>query len=160
MKLLDNENIIVDTEICKITNLRVITGKTTKNNTFKQKKTAYFDDINSYETIMNNGEKSRIKEGLKYIFAGLVILVLISLIPFLNNHQTLQSIFFLIGIVPLIYGAYLVPKSIFRLKEHSTIFLWLQNGKCIVVSFPKFDDPSAKKIQSQLFESGLRLSTK
>ena len=38
MKLLDNENIIVDTEICKITNLRVITGKTTKNNTFTQAK--------------------------------------------------------------------------------------------------------------------------
>ena len=160
MKLLKNETIIVDTEICKITNSRVITGKTLANQTFKEKKSVEFDDINSFEIIMNNGEESKIIPGLKYLATGLVTLVIISIIPFLNNHQTIQSIFFLIGVIPLIYGGYLIPKSIFRLKEHSTIFLWLQNGKCIIVSFPNFDDIDANKIQSHLSETGIRLSSK
>ena len=160
MKLTKNEQIIVDTEICKITNFRVVTGKTSSNQILKEKKSVEFDDINSYEMIMNMGEESKIKTGLKYLTTGLVTMVIISLIPFFNSHQTIQSIFFLIGVIPLIYGCYIIPKSIFRLKEHSTIFLWLQNGKCIIVSFPNFDDINANKIQSHLSETGIRLSSK
>ena len=95
MKLTKNEQIIVDTEICKITNFRVVTGKTSSNQIFKEKKSVEFDDINSYEMIMNMGEESKIKTGLKYLAAGLVTMVIISLIPFLNSNQTIQSIFFL-----------------------------------------------------------------
>ena len=67
MKLTKNEQIIVDTEICKITNFRVVTGKTSSNQIFKEKKSVEFDDINSYEMIMNMGEESKIKTGLKYL---------------------------------------------------------------------------------------------
>jgi hypothetical protein len=159
MKLLKNETIIVDTEICKITNSRVITGKTSSNQIFKEKKSVEFDDINSFELIMNMGEESKIITGFKYLAAGLAVMAIISIVPFLSN-QTIQSFFFLIGVIPLIYGGYLIPKSIFRLKEHSTIFLWLQNGKCIIVSFPNFDDINANKIQSHLSEIGIRLASK
>jgi hypothetical protein len=100
--------------------------------------------------MMSQGEENRIKEGIKYFSIGLGILIAISIIPFLNN--IFQTIFFIIGIIPLIYGLFLIPKSIFRLKEHSTLFLWLKNGKCIIISFPKFDDENAIKIQSQLDE--------
>ena len=110
--------------------------------------------------IMNMGEDSKLKTGLKYLTTGLVTIVIISLIPFFNSHLRIQCIFFLMGVISLIYGAYLIPKSIFRLKEHSTIFLWLQNGKCIIVSFPNFDDINANKIQSHLSETGIRLSSK
>ena len=74
MDLFENENIILDTEICKITNLRIITGKTSATNIFKQKKSVEFDDINSFEMIMNHGEENKIKTGLKYFLSGLIIL--------------------------------------------------------------------------------------
>lgn len=160
MDLFENENIILDTEICKITNLRIITGKTSATNIFKQKKSVEFDDINSFEMIMNHGEENKIKTGLKYFLSGLIILFIVSIIPVLGEYQTIQSILFLIGVIPLIYGGYLTPKSLFRLKEHSTIFLWLQNGKCIIISFPQFDNDNAKKIQFKLSEMGVSLVSK
>ena len=150
MNLNQNEKILVDTMICKLTNQRVITGKTSNKNIFSKKKEVSFSDIHNIEMIMNHGEENRIKEGIKYFSIGLGILIAISIIPFLNN--IFQTIFFIIGIIPLIYGLFLIPKSIFRLKEHSTLFLWLKNGKCIIISFPKFDDENAIRIQSQLDE--------
>ena len=150
MNLNQNEKILVDTMICKLTNQRVITGKTSNKNIFSKKKEVSFSDIHNIEMMMNHGEENRIKEGIKYFSIGLGILIAISIIPFLNN--IFQTIFFIIGIIPLIYGLFLIPKSIFRLKEHSTLFLWLKNGKCIIISFPKFDDKNAIKIQSQLDE--------
>ena len=160
MDLFKNENIILDTEICKITNLRIITGKTSETNIFKQKKSVEFDDINSFEMIMNPGEENKIKTGFKYFLPGLLTLFVVSIIPILKEYKTIQSILFLIGIIPLIYGGYLIPKSLFRLKEHSTIFLWLQNGKCIIISFPQFDNESAKRVQSQLSEMGVSVVSK
>ena len=150
MNLNQNEKILVDTMICKLTNQRVITGKTSNKNIFSKKKEVSFSDIHNIEMMMNHGEENRIKEGIKYFSIGLGILIAISIIPFLNNK--FQTIFFIIGIIPLIYGLFLIPKSIFRLKEHSTLFLWLKNGKCIIISFPKFDDENAIRIQSQLDE--------
>tara|TARA_Y100000590_G_scaffold70541_1_gene77187 strand:+ start:1970 stop:2428 length:459 start_codon:yes stop_codon:yes gene_type:complete len=150
MNLNKNEKILVDTPICKLTNQRVITGKTSNKNIFSKKKETSFSDIHNIEIMMHQGEENRIKEGIKYFTVGLGILIAISLIPFLNN--IFQTIFFIIGIIPLIYGLYIIPKSIFRLKEHSTLFLWLKNGKCIIISFPKFDDENILKIQSQLNE--------
>ena len=150
MNLNQNEKILVDTMICKLTNQRVITGKTSNKNIFSKKKEVSFSDIHNIEMMMNHGEENRIKEGIKYFSIGLGILIAISIIPFLNN--IFQTIFFIIGIIPLIYGLFLIPKSIFRLKEHSTLFLWLKNGKCIIISFPKFDDENAIKIQSHLDE--------
>ena len=150
MNLNQNEKILVDTLICKLTNQRIITGKTSNKNIFSKKKEVSFSDIHNIEMMMNHGEENRIKEGIKYFSIGLAILISISIIPFLNN--IFQTIFFIIGIIPLIYGLFLIPKSIFRLKEHSTLFLWLKNGKCIIISFPKFDDENAVRIQSQLDE--------
>lgn len=150
MNLNQNEKILVDTLICKLTNQRIITGKTSNKNIFSKKKEISFSEIHNIEMMMSYGEENRMKEGIKYFSIGLGILIAISIIPFLNN--IFQTIFFIIGIIPLIYGLFLIPKSIFRLKEHSTLFLWLKNGKCIIISFPKFDDENAVRIQSQLDE--------
>ena len=150
MNLNQNEKILVDTLICKLTNQRVITGKTSNKNIFSKKKEVSFSEIHNIEIIMHQGEENRLKEGIKYFIVGFSILIAVSLIPFLNN--LFQRIFFIIGIIPLIYGLFLIPKSIFRLKEHSTLFLWLKNGKCLIISFPKFDDENAIQIQSQLNE--------
>lgn len=150
MNLNQNEKILIDTLICKVTNQRVITGKTSNKNIFSKKKEVSFSEIHNIEIMMHQGEENRIKEGIKYFGIGLGILFAISIIPFLNN--IFQTIFFIIGIIPLIYGVYLIPKSIFRLKEHSTLFLWLKNGKCIIISFPEFDNENILKIQSQINE--------
>ena len=133
-----------------MTNQRVITGKTSNKNIFSKKKEVSFSEIHNIEIMMHQGEENRIKEGIKYFGIGLGILFAISIIPFLNN--IFQTIFFIIGIIPLIYGVYLIPKSIFRLKEHSTLFLWLKNGKCIIISFPEFDNENILQIQSQINE--------
>ena len=150
MNLNQNEKILIDTLICKVTNQRVITGKTSNKNIFSKKKEVSFSEIHNTEIMMHQGEENRIKEGIKYFAIGLGILFAISIIPFLNN--IFQTIFFIIGIIPLIYGVYLIPKSIFRLKEHSTLFLWLKNGKCIIISFPEFDNENILQIQSQINE--------
>ena len=150
MNLNQNEKILIDTLICKVTNQRVITGKTSNKNIFSKKKEVSFSEIHNIEIMMHQGEENRIKEGIKYFAIGLGILFAISIIPFLNN--IFQNIFFIIGIIPLIYGVYLIPKSIFRLKEHSTLFLWLKNGKCIIISFPEFDNENILQIQSQINE--------
>ena len=150
MNLNQNEKILIDTLICKVTNQRVITGKTSNKNIFSKKKEVSFSEIHNIEMMMHQGEENRIKEGIKYFGIGLGILFAISIIPFLNN--IFQTIFFIIGIIPLIYGVYLIPKSIFRLKEHSTLFLWLKNGKCIIISFPEFDNENILQIQSQINE--------
>tara|TARA_B100001123_G_C15042209_1_gene919968 strand:- start:104 stop:562 length:459 start_codon:yes stop_codon:yes gene_type:complete len=150
MNLNQNEKILIDTLICKVTNQRVITGKTSNKNIFSKKKEVSFSEIHNIEIMMHQGEENRIKEGIKYFGIGLGILFAISIIPFLNN--IFQTIFFIIGIIPLIYGVYLIPKSIFRLKEHSTLFLWLKNGKCIIISFPEFDNENILQIQSQINE--------
>ena len=150
MNLNQNEKILIDTLICKVTNQRVITGKTSNKNIFSKKKEVSFSEIHNIEIMMHQGEENRIKEGIKYFGIGLGFLFAISIIPFLNN--IFQTIFFIIGIIPLIYGVYLIPKSIFRLKEHSTLFLWLKNGKCIIISFPEFDNENILQIQSQINE--------
>ena len=150
MNLNQNEKILIDTLICKVTNQRVITGKTSNKNIFSKKKEVSFSEIHNIEIMMHQGEENRIKEGIKYFGIGLGILFAISIIPFLNN--IFQTIFFIIGIIPLIYGVYLIPKSIFRLKEHSTLFLWLKKGKCIIISFPEFDNENILQIQSQINE--------
>ena len=150
MNLNQNEKILIDTLICKVTNQRVITGKTSNKNIFSKKKEVSFSEIHNIEIMMHQGEENRIKEGIKYFGIGLGILFAISIIPFLNN--IFQTIFFIIGIIPLIYGVYLIPKSIFRLKEHSTLFLWLKNGKCIIISFPEFHNENILQIQSQINE--------
>ena len=150
MNLNQNEKILIDTLICKVTNQRLITGKTSNKNIFSKKKEVSFSEIHNIEIMMHQGEENRIKEGIKYFGIGLGILFAISIIPFLNN--IFQTIFFIIGIIPLIYGVYLIPKSIFRLKEHSTLFLWLKNGKCIIISFPEFDNENILQIQSQINE--------
>ena len=133
MNLNQNEKILIDTLICKVTNQRVITGKTSNKNIFSKKKEVSFSEIHNIEIMMHQGEENRIKEGIKYFAIGLGIL-------------------FAISIIPLIYGVYLIPKSIFRLKEHSTLFLWLKNGKCIIISFPEFDNENILQIQSQINE--------
>ena len=65
MNLNQNEKILVDTLICKLTNQRIITGKTSNKNIFSKKKEVSFSEIHNIEIMMHQGEENRLKDYLR-----------------------------------------------------------------------------------------------
>ena len=99
----------------------------------------------------NGGEESRMGQGLKLLAGGAVVTAAGALgSGFLRGlggiFETVELLLFVVGMVGLLLGLYLVLKSLIRVQPNTTIFFRLTNGDDVPVTFPGRDNPQADEL--------------
>ena len=99
----------------------------------------------------NGGEESRMRQGLKFLAGGAVVTAVgIVGSEFLRElggiFETVELLLFVVGMVGLLLGLYLVLKSLIRVQPNTTVFFRLTNGDDVPVTFPERDNPQADEL--------------
>ncbi len=99
----------------------------------------------------NGGEESRMVQGLKLLAGGAAITAAGALgSGFLRElggiFETVELLLFVVGMVGLLLGLYLVLKSLIRVPPNTTVFFRLTNGDDVPVTFPERDNRQADEL--------------
>ena len=99
----------------------------------------------------NGGEESRMRQGLRFLAGGAVITAVGALGSGLLRElggifETVELLLFVVGMVGLLLGLYLVLKSLIRVPPNTTVFFRLTNGDDVPVTFPDRDNRQADEL--------------
>lgn len=149
VELLPGEQIVFEGGSGVLTNRRLLAHVKAKRDDGPDR-FADLSDIVKYEK-RNGGEESRMRQGLRFLAGGAVITAVGALgSGFLRElggiFETVELLLFVVGMVGLLLGLYLVLKSLIRVPPNTTVFFRLTNGDDVPVTFPDRDNRQADEL--------------
>ena len=135
--LLEDEEIVFESDEAVLTNRRLIAWKGNNPEPFRE---ALVKDITRFEKI-SGGQENRIKPGLTSGASGIALVAIQTVLP--DGVSAIKSVMFLIGALGIIVGLHLVSTTLLRLKPHTTVLFDVPGSKEVPVSFPGRDNPKA-----------------
>ena len=149
MEFLPGEQIVFEGGSGILTNRRLLARVKAKPDD-EPDKVVDLSDVVKHEK-RNGGEESRLRQGLKFLVGGAVVTAAGGLgSGFLRElggiFETVELLLFVVGMVGLLLGLYLVLKSLIRVPPNTTVFFRLTNGDDVPVTFPERDNREADEL--------------
>lgn len=142
INLLEGEEVIFESDLVVLTNQRLLDSSPQKKKR-KTLKEANLRDVATFQKV-KGGRESRMKVGLQVGAAGLVVLLLSSVLRFLPS--AIETLLFLAGAVAVVVGVHFTVNSWARISPHTTVIFLVPNSGELVVSFPGHDNPEADEL--------------
>jgi len=140
LQLLEDEEIVLESGPAVLTNRRLLANWKGTNGG-KARDQANLEDISTFRKI-NGGKESRLKQGLRLVTTGLILLIALETI-LTDINSDIEFILFLAGALATILGVHFSLTSLVRIRPHSTVLFDVEGAKHIAVSFPGRDNPDA-----------------